>query len=120
MVFFQEKQGLSGYKFRGPVRDKHVDYHKLYKITPMQQNFRYFNRQYESYVPEGHMDCDLNTQTSSSVIETNLKSPVVSNSSVEYINRENFESHFKNRPLADFLLKKQTKTQSNHMDLGKE
>ena len=71
----------------------------------MQQNFRYFNRQYESYVPEGHMDCDLNTQHSSSVIETNLKSPVVSNISVGYINRENFESHFKNRPLPDFPLK---------------
>ena len=34
VVFFQEKQGFSGYKLRGPVRGKHVDYHILSKITP--------------------------------------------------------------------------------------
>ena len=128
VVFFQEKQGFSGYKLQGPVRDKHVDYHILSKITPdatdrtkksnatkfqiFQLTIRELSRmhclnlfQFGGDASEGHVDCDLNAQHITSVIEKNFKAPVVSKISVGYLNRENFESQFKNRPLHDFPLK---------------
>ena len=105
-----------------------MDYHILFKITPdapdrtkksnatkfqiFQLAIRELSRmhclnlfQFGGDVSEGHVDCDLNAQHISSVIETNFKAPVESKISVGYLNRENFESQFKNRPLHDFPLK---------------
>ena len=121
VIFFMERCGYKGHKLRGPVRDRNIDYHILFKVTPDGTDrtkrakctkFQVFQLlidalsrmhclnlfQFAGDVGEAHVDCEFNASHIAEVLAQNLEEPVVTTVFIDFINRENFWNSFATNP----------------------
>ena len=116
-----ERCGYKGHKLRGPVRDRNIDYHILFKVTPDGTDrtkrakctkFQVFQLlidalsrmhclnlfQFAGDVGEAHVDCEFNASHIAEVLAQNLEEVVVTTVFIDFINRENFWNSFATNP----------------------